>query len=760
MMGNSDLIACMEPVALAIWGKPSERTKTQLRFGSKGSVAVDLTTGTWYDHEAGEGGGVLAALKRRMDGIHCDRDAFKWLEEHRLYENGDDRARPQANGAAHKRSTRTGPVGELIATYPYTDERAALLFEVQRFLDHATGTRHFRQRHQDVSGQWVNSIKGVRRVPYRVLDLIAARDAGKTILIVEGEKDVDNCYDVLGPATCNPMGAGSWPKMAEQINPYFANADVVIIGDNDDAGRAHAIDVASALRPVARRVRVIDIKAFWPACPHKGDISDWIAADGDGDAFWNYVESAPAWTPNGGEKRKDNGKNRTISIKTAATLRTKEFAAITYIVPGYIVEGCTILAGRPKLGKSWLMLDIGLAVARGGCCLGNVRCTQGDVLYLALEDNERRLQNRMTRLMGFGSEWPEHFHYATEWPRAEAGGLDEIRKWITAAKNPRLIVVDILAMFRSPRRKDQQPYENDYAAIQGLQAIASETGVAIVVVHHLRKSAGEVDPFEKVSGTLGLSGAADTVLILDRDGQGSTLYGRGRDIEEIETAVQFSRELCRWHVVGAAAEIRRTDERTAILDVLKEAEEAMSPGDIADATGTARNSVKQLLFKMAKAGEVAKARRGRYRHLELVIDNQRDNQADNQFKGEKDVGYRLPSTPDNHDNHDNQFEKDVFFQEPKPNPLVIAPNKEVTAESEPITDGYPVIAVTGPPITTDNQRELPSDAIVVGSASPGERCFSCGKASGVFLIRRRKGEPADPRHKACAAQAWTAEEPP
>ena len=168
------------------------------------------------------------------------------------------------------------------------------------------------------------------------------------------------------------------------------------------------------------------------------------------------------------------------------------FEPIKYIVPDYIVEGCTILAGRPKLGKSWFMLDIGLAVGRGGSCLGDTKCVEGDVLYLALEDNERRLQSRMTRIMGYGKEWPERFHYATEWPRAEAGGLDEIRNWIVSAEAPRLVVVDVLAGFRSPRRKDQQPYEADYATIQGLQAIASQTGVAIVVVHHLRKSAGEV----------------------------------------------------------------------------------------------------------------------------------------------------------------------------------------------------------------------------------------------------------------------------
>ena len=125
----------------------------------------------------------------------------------------------------------------------------------------------------------------------------------------------------------------------------------------------------------------------------------------------------------------------------------------------------------------------------------------------------------------------EGFHYATEWPRADAGGLDRIREWIKAADNPRLVVIDVFAMFRSPRSSKDFPYESDYNAMHGLQAIASETGVAIVAVHHLRKGVAEADPFEKVSGTLGLSGAADTVLILDRDAW-RELYGRGRDIEE------------------------------------------------------------------------------------------------------------------------------------------------------------------------------------------------------------------------------------
>jgi AAA domain len=341
-----------------------------------------------------------------------------------------------------------------------------------------------------------------------------------------------------------------------------------------------------------------------------------------------------------------NGTRAPIVIRTAAHLRTRTFDPIKYIVPGYIAEGCTILAGRPKLGKSWMMLDVGLAVAAGRYCLGDTKCEQGNVLYLALEDNERRLQSRITKILGFANEWPARFNYVTEWPRADAGGLDEIRKWIAAAQSPRLVVVDILAMFRSPRRKDQQPYEADYAAIQGLQAIASETGVAIVIVHHLRKSAGEVDPFEKVSGTLGLSGAADTVLILDRDGQGCTLYGRGRDIEEIETAVEFDKSTCRWRVLGEAVEVRRTTERGAILAVLEEADEPMAPGAIATSTGMSRNNVDQLLFKMVKDGDVLKAKRGSYVHHERAFLIDKKSGADKNDKNDKKPSEKREKKPD------------------------------------------------------------------------------------------------------------------
>jgi hypothetical protein len=305
---------------------------------------------------------------------------------------------------------------------------------------------------------------------------------------------------------------------------------------------------------------------------------------------------------------------RKPDIQSAAELRRKEFEPIRYVVSSYIAEGLTLLAGRPKLGKSWLSLEMGLGVAEGGTCLGGIPCERGDVLYLALEDNERRLQKRIDKLFGPVSEWPKGFHYATEWPRANEGGLEEIRAWILSVTKPRLIIVDVLAMFRPAGSGKDNMYESDYHAIKGLQKLASEYRVAIVVVHHTRKGGGDADPFEKVSGTLGLSGAADTTLVLDRDSNGATLYGRGRDIEEIESAVEFNKGDCRWFVLGRADEVRRTDERGMILHALIEAGEPVSPNDIVAATGMKSNNVRQLLFKMVGAGEVVKPKRGLYSH--------------------------------------------------------------------------------------------------------------------------------------------------
>ena len=168
-----------------------------------------------------------------------------------------------------------------------------------------------------------------------------------------------------------------------------------------------------------------------------------------------------------------------------------------------------------------------------------------------------------------------------------------------------------------------------------LQTVASKSGIGIVAVHHTRKSVADSgDPVEKISGTLGLSGAADAFLILDRDGQGSSLAGRGRDVEEVDSAISFDKDSCRWTILGAANEVRRSDERAVIAVTLQHADEPMSPTEIANAIGARRNNVKQLLFKMAKAGEVVKnpGTRGLYVHpdrTDLYTPRNHDNPVTN-----------------------------------------------------------------------------------------------------------------------------------
>jgi len=298
--------------------------------------------------------------------------------------------------------------------------------------------------------------------------------------------------------------------------------------------------------------------------------------------------------------------------KSAADLHNKTFTPVSYVIPKYLAEGCTLLAGRPKIGKSWLTEDAALAVAAGTEVLGE-KVEQGDVLLLALEDNERRLQERFKKILGPWQNPAPRLYYETEWPRTDEGGLEKIRAWIDSVPNARLIIIDVLARIRPLQQGRAPQYDIDYQIVASLQKIASEKRIAIIVVTHVRKSGSESgDAIDKISGTLGLSGAADSFMVLDRDGQGVTLYTRGRDIEEISVAITFNPGRCRWTVLGQAGEVRKSDERRLILDALGGSSTGMTRADIATVTEMKSNNVGVLLNKMMKAGEIMRAVGGCY----------------------------------------------------------------------------------------------------------------------------------------------------
>jgi hypothetical protein len=288
------------------------------------------------------------------------------------------------------------------------------------------------------------------------------------------------------------------------------------------------------------------------------------------------------------------------------------FPPLKYIVPGLIVEGCVLLAGKPKSCKSWFGYDVGLAVASGRFCLGDKKCEEGDVLYLALEDSDRRLQTRQKKLTPpYGGQWPERFKYQTKWPRADQGGIEAIDAWCEMHPEARLIVIDVLMMFRAPSTS-KSAYEQDYAAVSGLQKLASRRGVTILIVHHTRKGASE-DPVEEISGTLGLGGGVDAFLILKKKGLTGTLIGRGRDIEDHDLGLQFSKETCRWTILGEAADVQRSEQRGRVLVALEGADEGLPTTEIVGRAGLVnRPAADVLLSTMVTDGQIERVERGVY----------------------------------------------------------------------------------------------------------------------------------------------------
>lgn len=304
---------------------------------------------------------------------------------------------------------------------------------------------------------------------------------------------------------------------------------------------------------------------------------------------------------------------------SAAALQQKHFDPVRYVMPGYIPEGITLLVGKPKIGKSWAALDLCIASAADRFTLGTIKPAHGDVLYLALEDSQRRLKRRMSKLLQDSDAWPARLTLQTTWRRANEGGLDDIEAWCKSVRAPTLIMIDTLEKFRPPPKAGAQNYSADYEAITGLSTITkNRAGLAIVLLHHNRKMDAD-DPFDTVSGTLGLTGAADTILIMKRQAGAVHLHVRGRDVEESETPLQFNKATCKWTMLGAeAAEAHVSSERRQIIEALAAFRPAhhrdgMSVAEIMAATErTDRNAVDQLLFKMARDGEIKRLKRGVY----------------------------------------------------------------------------------------------------------------------------------------------------
>ena len=196
---------------------------------------------------------------------------------------------PAFNGKAINSSTES----QIIATYDYVDEAGELLFQVVR-----KEPKSFSQRRPDGKGGWIWSIDGVRRVLYRLPEVIESIKNGHIIFVVEGEKAANALMEVGVPATCSSGGAGKWrPEYAGVLE----HAHVVILPDNDDPGRQHADQVAKSLLGLAASVQILQL----PELPEKGDPFDWCMAGGTAKLLWQLVEAIEAAPGTGGDEETD-----------------------------------------------------------------------------------------------------------------------------------------------------------------------------------------------------------------------------------------------------------------------------------------------------------------------------------------------------------------------------------------------------------------------------------------------------------------------
>lgn len=234
-------------------------------------------------------------------------------------------------------------------------------------------------------------------------------------------------------------------------------------------------------------------------------------------------------------------------VRNGAWLDAQVFPPLRYHLPGIVPEGFALLVGPPKIGKSWFVLMLGLGVACGGRAL-NLQVEQRPVLYLALEDGHRRLQDRC-RLLLAGDAIPPAFEYVTA---VEPGtAIATIRAWL-AAHDESLVILDTLGKVMPPAHLGESSYQRDYRVGSALKrAVDDHPGASVIVNHHDRK-AGSDDFVDRVSGTNGLAGAADTIIVLTRERHEASalLNVTGRDIAEGEYAITFDGAAGLWMLDG------------------------------------------------------------------------------------------------------------------------------------------------------------------------------------------------------------------
>ncbi len=233
----------------------------------------------------------------------------------------------------------------------------------------------------------------------------------------------------------------------------------------------------------------------------------------------------------------------------ADTLLSTPMDKTLFVVNGLIPQGLSVLSGSSKIGKSWLMLWLSLQVARGQP-VWEFETHKSDVLYLCLEDTYARIQNRLYKIT---DEAPSELRIATTSFQIGNGLEQQIEEYFSDFPNTKLVIIDTFQKVRDSKSTGGKNgmYAGDYDDVSALKNISDKYGIAVVVVHHVRKLKDVSDPFNEVSGSTGITGAADTNFVLKRSraNETGTLLATGRDIEYQELTLKFNSNSHLWELV-------------------------------------------------------------------------------------------------------------------------------------------------------------------------------------------------------------------
>lgn len=223
------------------------------------------------------------------------------------------------------------------------------------------------------------------------------------------------------------------------------------------------------------------------------------------------------------------------------------------VIDGLLYPGTYLFAGSPKVGKSFFMAQFAYHVSTG-TPLWDFPVHQGSVLYLALEDDHRRLQKRLYRM--FGAEGTDSLHFAVFAKQLGDGLEEQLKKFLEEHSDTRLVIIDTLQKIRG-EGGEKYSYSNDYEVISRLKKIADDSGICLLLVHHTRKQQAD-DKFDMISGTNGLLGSADGAFLLykeNRTGTAAILDISGRDQQDQRLYLNRDKEHLTWELEEIETEI-------------------------------------------------------------------------------------------------------------------------------------------------------------------------------------------------------------